>query len=197
MRRLAIAAAAAVLASCASNAPPSVLLTLPSAAGAPASAAAPKEGAGRVLVVRRVGIPEYLQTRRVRYRAQDSVVENWPGVYWAERLEVGVSRELAAALREALPGWTICEASCTQGEAEWSLSLELRPLDFVRARRELLGHARWTVVRMRPSPSVAWTGEHREAVPASADTPQAHARAITELLQGLARTLADRLNGTP
>jgi uncharacterized lipoprotein YmbA len=187
---------AVTLAGCASKAPPSVLLTLPSAAAAPPAPVAAGSSA-RVLVVRRAEIPEYLQTRHVRYRAQSSTLETWPGVLWAERLEVGVTRELAAALRDALPGWTICEASCAEAQPEISLSLHLRPLDFSRSRRALEAEARWSVSQLQPSPRVVASGRQREAVAAAADTPQAHAQSITQVLQALARTVADRVRTVP
>ncbi|MCM5679216.1 PqiC family protein [Schlegelella sp. S2-27] len=186
---------AVTLAGCANKTPPAVLLTLPAAA--PASPAPAAGTSAKVLVVRRTEIPEYLQTRHVRYRAQSSTLEAWPGVLWAERLEVGVTRELAAALRDALPGWTICEASCAEAQPEISLSLHLRPLDFSRSRRELEAEARWSVSQLQPSPRVMASGRQRETVAAASDTPEAHAQSITQLLQALARTVADRVRAMP
>lgn len=190
----------AVLAGCASAPPAATLLALPSlgAPGAGAAAAVPSpapaaEGAP-LLVVRRPVLPEYLLARRVRYRADAVTVDDWPGVFWAERIEVGLTRELTAALRAQLPGWTLCEAECAAGNADvraQALRVELAPLDFRRDRREL-----YTVVRavlQSPDGTLRWRIEQPYTLRAGADTPQAHAAVLGELLQRVAADLGPAL----
>ncbi|NML15861.1 PqiC family protein [Azohydromonas caseinilytica] len=199
----------ALLWGCASAPPSSTFLALPSL-GAPeatgadgrggvaAPAASPAIGAtgvatAPVLVVRRLGLPEYLLARRVRYRADTTTVDDWPRTFWAERIEVAMTRELTAALRQRLPGWTLCNASCgaAAGEAEpraQTLRLEFSPLDFRRDRHEL-----FTVVRgslEAPDGTLLQRIERRYTLPARADTPQAHAELLGELLQRLAADLS-------
>jgi uncharacterized lipoprotein YmbA len=182
---------ALLLGGCAGNGPPPVLLTLP-AGPAVSTAAPPTPAVARgTLVVRRVAIPEYLQTRRVRYRADASTLQEWPQVSWAERLEVGVTRELAAALRRALPDWTICEGSCPDGQAQLSLQLDLRPLDLVRAEAALHASARWSL--SQTSAAALSVPEQFDArIPVKADSPQGHAEAISAFLQALATKVAKR-----
>ena len=177
------------LGACASNGPPPVLLTLP-AGTSPTPAPTPTAASG-TLVVRRVTVPEYLQSRRVRYRADASTLQAWPGVSWAERLEVGATREFAAALRRMLPGWTICEGTCASGQAELSLQLDLRPLDFVRGEKALHASARWSLSPVSTT-SAPYNGHLEARIPAQGDTPQGHAQAISEFLQALAKAVAER-----
>ena len=187
-----VALLALSLGACASNGPPPVLLTLP-AGTSPTPAPLPSATNGTTLVLRRVTVPEYLQSRRVRYRADASTLQAWPEVSWAERLEVGVTREFAAALRRALPGWTICEGTCASGHAELSLQLDVRPLDFVRADKALHAGARWSLSHASTT-SAPYNGHLDARIPAHADTPQGHALAISQFLQALAKTVAERAN---
>ena len=103
-RRLLCLAAATGFAGCASSDPPPLLLTLSSSAmvAAPSASASPASPQ-RTLMLRRVGLPEYLQSRRVRYRDSASSLADWPHTWWAERIEIGVTRELTEALRVRLP----------------------------------------------------------------------------------------------
>lgn len=182
---------ALLLGACAGNGPPPTLLTLPAGAVVSPTTSPTSAATGGTLVVRRVSIPEYLQTRRVRYRADASTLQEWPQVSWAERLEVGVTRELAAALRRALPGWTICEGSCPEGQAQISLQLDLRPLDLVRTEAALHASARWSLSQTGAAALPA--PEHFDArIPVKADTPQGHAEAISAFLQALATKVAKR-----
>ncbi|WP_157270319.1 ABC-type transport auxiliary lipoprotein family protein [Azohydromonas aeria] len=193
-----------LLAGCAGSPPPStVLLALPTLgdagpAGAPAAPTAQSLDPQRpVLVVRRVVLPEYLLARRVRFRANDTTVDDWPGTFWAERIEVGMTRELAGALRAALPGWTLCNASCTDGSdgaaqpRAWALRLEFAPLDYRRDRRELFTVARASLEA--PDGITLQRSERRYTLQAAADTPQAHAAVLGELLRRVAADVAPAL----
>ena len=200
----------ALLWSCASAPPSSNLLALPSlgapeaagpaGAGGAAPAAAipgtPAASATPVLVVRRLVLPEYLLARRVRYRADATTVDDWPATFWAERIEVAMTRELTAALRQRLPGWTLCNAACNGSEGggggrdarAQALRLELSPLDFRRDRGEL-----FTVVRGSlegPDGTLLQRIERRYTLRAQADTPQAYAAVLGELLQRVAADVA-------
>ena len=96
-----VAALSVLLAGCAASPSPTpVLLSLPPAVTAAAPVAVPAASTSpALLAIRRVGIPEYLVARRVRYRADASTLAEWPNTYWAERIEIGVSREFVSALR--------------------------------------------------------------------------------------------------
>ena len=179
------------LAGCASPASAPVLLTLPPgpAAAPPAAAASAPPGSVGQLAVRRVNVAEYLVARRVRYRSDASTLAEWPNTYWAERIEIGVSREFVAALRRQLPGWTLCDTACGDQPATLSLQVDLMPLDYLRASRTLNAGARLTLsdgaaARVLRSEAASYT------LTASADTPQAQAQAITELIDRVAAAAA-------
>jgi uncharacterized lipoprotein YmbA len=187
------------LAGCASP-PPPVLLALPPAATAPARqqpGGLPHAVAGPRLVVSRVALPEYLLVRRVRYRVDASTLAEWPRTFWAERIEAAVTRELAAALRDALPGWSVCEATCPDRAAGLRLQLELAPLDYVRPARRLVARARATLSSIDPPARTLLATELSFEQPDLADTPQAQAQAITELLRLLAQALVPALQAAP
>jgi uncharacterized lipoprotein YmbA len=187
-------AAALLLAACASGGRPQ-LLTLPSAS-APASAAAPAAATpARVLVLRRVELPEYLLSRHLRYRADAATLGEWPGAVWAERFEVGVTRELAAALRARLPGWTVCEGTCADGSAgQLVLRVDFAPLDFQRPARRL--QARMDA-QAAADGRTRWRLQLPIEVAAGADTPQAHVAAIAQALGVAADALAARVRDEP
>lgn len=188
---LALAAAAAWLTGCASapeRAP--TLLTLP---GAPAiatapSAAPPLEGA--TLAVARLEIPEYLVSRRVRYRTDGSTLAEWPDTFWAERIEVGLAREFTSGLRARLPGWRICEAQCSEWAPLAGLRVVIDRMDYSRAQRQLTASARLMVASMGAAPRAVNSQRLDYELASDADTPQAQAQAYAALLDRLATDAA-------
>ena len=191
------AALIAMLAACAS-APPPVLLTLPPGATAVPSAVAPAAPvAVRVLAVSRPEIPEYLLARRVRYRAEASTLGEWPDTFWAERIEIGVAREFTAALRERLPGWRLCEASCSEQSPAASLQVVLTRMDYLRSERRLKATVRITVESKARAQAPLRGGEFSFDVAGDADTPQSQARASTELLRRVAAEAATLVAAAP
>jgi uncharacterized lipoprotein YmbA len=184
-RGVASALLSALLAACASNAPAPVLLTLPSAA--PASAVGPAAPASApVLAVRRVNIPEYLVARRVRYRADASTLAEWPNTYWAERIEIGVTREFISALRQQLPGWVLCDTSCGDQIPTLSLQVDLVPMDYLRNTQALRARARITVSSGAAVPQVLRTQEVPYELAGAADSAQAQAQLMAELIRRVA-----------
>lgn len=192
----AAALAAALLAACAvSSSPAPVLLTLPPATGPLAGNASPPSVAGAagtqpLLAVRRVKIPEYLVARRVRYRTDASTLAEWPNTYWAERIEVGVSREFVAALRQQLPGWTLCDTHCGDQLPALTLQVDLEPLDYLRSARQLQAQARLTLSGTGAAPKVLATQAQAYEIASDADTPQAQAQAMAELIRKVAAASA-------
>lgn len=200
--RAAMLCGAVSLAACANRTSPTLLslplAAAPSAPVEPGGAAPPRAAAEpAVLVVRRVALPEYLLSRRVRYRADASTLADWPDTVWAERIEVAASRELLTSLRVALPGWTVCEPGCAgspPGARVVSLRIELISMDFVRDAGRLQSRALLTLESAGQPPRQM--GFDRD-IAASADTPQAHAQAIAELLQGLAGKASAEVRALP
>ena len=180
---------AALLAACASPSPAPVLLTLPPAA-MPAAIAPAAPASAPVLAVRRVNIPEYLVARRVRYRADASTLAEWPNTYWAERIEIGVSREFVSAMRQQLPGWTLCDTNCGDRIPALSLQVDLVPMDYLRASQKLQAHARITVSSGATVPQVLQTQELPYELPGVADSAQAQAQAIAELIRQVSAVAA-------
>jgi uncharacterized lipoprotein YmbA len=178
-----------VLAACASPSPAPVLLTLPPAVTVvtvpPAAAAS-----APLLAVRRVNIPEYLVARRVRYRADASTLAEWPNTYWAERVEIGVSREFVSALRQQLPGWALCDTNCGDQAAALSLQVDLVPMDYLRASRKLQARARITLSSGAAVPKVLQTQELPYELTGTTDSAQAHAQLVAELIRQVAAAAA-------
>ncbi|MBL0944722.1 MAG: membrane integrity-associated transporter subunit PqiC [Hydrogenophaga sp.] len=194
-RRLAVlalaATAAALLGACASAPKRSpTLITLPSAPGAPGApgAAAAGHGAPPTLALARLELPEYLVSRRVRYRTDGSTLAEWPDTFWAERIEVGMAREFGAALRARLPGWRVCESNCAEWAPVATLRVSIERLDAVRPEQRLRASARIAVTRTAPRGLSEQAVAHE--LPLEADTPQAQARAYAALLARLAADAA-------
>ena len=192
--------AAALTAGCASDPVPApVLLTLPGAGSAAAngsdSAASTSPTASAatsqpLLAVRRIAIPEYLVARRVRYRADPSTLAEWPNTFWAERIEIGVSREFVSALRSQLPGWSLCENNCGDRAPTLAVQVDMVPMDYMRSAQRLNARARVVVSSTGSNPRVLQTQEWTYEVPASADTAQAHAQTVAELIRQVAAATA-------
>lgn len=181
----------ALLAGCAAPTPAPVLLTLPAVTTNAAAPDSPGAAEARpLLAVRRVGIPEYLVARRVRYRADPATLAEWPNTYWAERIEIGVSREFVAALRQQLPGWGICDTSCTDQQAALNLQVDLAPMDFLRGAKKLQGRARISVSGNGVPLKVLASREIGYDIPASGDSAQSQAETIAALIQQVAADTA-------
>jgi uncharacterized lipoprotein YmbA len=195
LNRLCVTAACiAALVGCAASSPPPVLLALPAAVGAGSPAASVPTmvpaAPAPLLALRRITIPEYLIARRVRYRADTSTLAEWPNTFWAERIEVGVSREFTSALREQLAGWALCDATCGDQLPTLTLQVDLIPMDYLRSAKHLQAKARIVLSSTGTAPRDLKVQESTYDLPATADTPQAHAQAITDLLRQVAQTAA-------
>ena len=200
-------AALLLLGACASPSPAPVLISLPpvprpdavaNAAAAPAAPAASAPAADLpVLAVRRVGIPEYLVSRRVRYRADPSTLAEWPNTYWAERIEIGVTREFTSALRAQLPGWSLCESNCGDRGPVLALNVDIVPMDFARAGGQLRARARIVVNATAGLARVLQTQERDYTIAANGDTAQAMAQAVSDLIAQVAAQSAALIRATP
>ncbi len=180
-----------VLAACSST-PPPTFITLPASeaplAASPAASAG--EGiAGPVLVVRRVGVPEYLDVSAVRYRAEDSTLGEWPNTAWAERPAVALTRELVARLRVALPGWTVCDGACPAGLSGWVVQADWAPLDYLRESKQLRAELRYTLSTADAS-TAPRAAVKRLSLPVSPDSASGQARALAAVVDDAARTIA-------
>ena len=188
---VASATLAALLAGCAASSPAPVLLTLPPVAmPTPAAAVLGTPAAPPLLAVRRVNIPEYLVARRVRYRADAATLAEWPNTYWAERIEIGVSRQFVSALRQQLPGWTMCDTNCGDQAPLLTLQVDLVPMDYLRSAQKLQARARITLSGAGVPAKVLDTKELSVDIPANADTVQAHAQAISTFIEKVAAETA-------
>lgn len=200
--KLAVLGAALGLAAC-NSVPPPVLVSLPlpqaSTASAPSLvvlAPAPPASAAshpRVLTVRRIGIPEYAQADTVRYRLADNTQADWPNAAWAERLEVGMTSHLTLRLRQALPGWTICDGRCPPVPRGLVLMVDMVPLDYVRPQQTLRAEVHWRVMGSESATVPAAQGDSAASIPVTQDTPVGQAGAIGELLQKTANEIAQAL----
>jgi uncharacterized lipoprotein YmbA len=202
------------LSACTSTPPPRLLsLPLPQAGSRPTMLAAlpsAQDAADKgVLTVRRINLPEYLQSDKVRYRAADSVLGEWPGVVWAERLDASMTEQLVLRLRQALPGWTVCERACPAAQVSMSLMVDLLPLDYIRADSDMQATARWQLVprqlRTRAgdaagsahaasAPDASGTamrsGERALKLPVLPDSAEGQAAALARVLDAVAQDVA-------
>lgn len=191
---------AALLPAC-TSAPPTVFLALPTSdavAVVPAAASAASEASAlsQVLIVRRVGVPEYLDVNAVRYRTDASTLAEWPNTAWAERPAVALTRELVARLRVALPGWTVCDGSCPGGQVGRVLQAEWAPLDYLRAQRTLNAELRYSVSGVSAGVSTAVitaaprSGTLRLNQAVSPDTAAGQASALATVVDAAAQAIA-------
>lgn len=179
-----------------STAPMPTLLSLPlppaPAAAASKVSASPASGASapRFLTLRRVNIPEYLQTDAVRYRNADSTLAEWPNTAWAERLEVGLTNQLALLLRQALPSWTVCDSHCPSMPTGQVLIVNIAPLDYVRSAGQLRADISWRITGPGSTPTPVHVGGGSSSTPVSPDTPVGQAAAMSQLLDQVAQDVA-------
>jgi len=187
--RLSVLALLTVLGGCA-TAPATHWLSLPLPLGGTTQVVG-QAAVTQVLVVRRVGIPEYLQTDKVRYRYADSLLGEWPHTAWAERLEAGLTHHLVMRLRLALPGWIVCERSCPAQASSIVLNLDFAPLDYVRTAGQLQANAHWLLIGRGRQ------GSTEVKAPVLPDNAQGQAAALGQVLNHVAGDIAAALNPIP
>lgn len=193
--------AAMLLAGCAGKSPPQRLLALPTPSlpaaapsdGSPSAAPAPAPAALVLLQVGRLDIPEYWQSRAVRFRQGDQRIDAWPHTLWAERVEVAMSRHLAVELASRLPpSWQLCTDACrSDGVAAVRLLVTLPVLDYVREDRALTAWARWSFQGLADPQARTFSQTLKAQAPA--DSPEGQAQAMAALIGQLAGEVAARL----
>ncbi len=185
---LSFLAALLALAGCAST-PAPVLLTLP-AAIASSTLPVPPIGvltdASPVLALARIDAPEYIVSRRVRYRTDDSTLAEWPDTYWAERIEVSLSREFVAAMRDRLPNWRVCDANCSELSPALNLRVVLNRMDYTRSEKLLRANVRIILSTPDRLPRVLQDQERNYEIATGADNAQAQAKSYADLLSRVA-----------
>lgn len=197
-RTVLVAASAAAVSGCISTSSVSTtLLALPPVASRPpadaASSATPRPPL-RVLVLRRVDIPEYLQARAVRYRLDETRLETWPQTAWAERLEVSMTRAIVDNLRQRLRGWAVCEGSCANLKPDLAVTVDFGALDYYVQGPRLDARARW-VLRTTDEPVRLTPG--RWQAPADLTVRSGvggQAEAFGAAAQGVAAAIAGQLD---
>lgn len=141
-------------------------------------------------VVARVDIPEYLQSNRVRYRDGAATLAEWPDARWAERLEIGLTRQLTQALSKHR---AVCAAPCDVS-APTTPTLHVR-FDALDARRDI-GQVQASVVWWLSSPRQTTPIRLTRLTvtePLPDGTAQAYASALTRLTTQLAGQISTAL----
>lgn len=176
------------MAGCTSNTRAPVLLALPAlpVAGASQDGQQDANASIRVAAVRRLELPEYMVSRRVRYRADTSTLAEWPNTYWAERIEIAASREFHAALRTQLSNWRLCEGTCATEASAVVIQTHLIRLDYDRQERTLRSVADITLWGTGSAPQRLRSTVREYRIEAESDTAQGQAQAMSELLHRMA-----------
>ena len=197
--RTALTVALAVsLAGCASPPPERTWLSLPQAlsAGA-ATASSPSPRATPLLRLVRVQVPEYLQSNRVRYRDSAATLAEWPGVRWAERIEIGLTRHLSAQLNEQLGAGSVCDDACNAVPEAGNLQVSYAALDHDRPRSQLQAQVIWTLTPSPGSASSPRQGQVSVNEAVQDNSPAGQAAAMAQVSTAVARDIAQQLRIKP
>lgn len=189
------------LAGCGSAQPERTWLSLPLELGSPSTSTTattaltptPPSRALQPIRLLRVQIPEYLQSNHVRYRDSASTLAEWPGVRWAERLEMALTRQLGLQLHELGEAGWICEDPCHTQSEGGNLQVSYAAMDFDRAQARLHARALWT---LSPAPGSAGTlqqGQLRLSEAVREDSPAGQAAAMAQVNAAVARSIAQQL----
>ena len=159
---------------------------------APTAVVTPEMGLPIVLV-RQVELPDYLDTTDLQERRGDEIVQSRAG-RWGERLSVGFTRALTAALGARLPGMAVVASPPIERPAQQILvdieAFEPRPEGFVL----LLGRFRVTDGTARD----VMISERTSLVePVTGTGEAARVAAMTRAIDGLAARIAAKIGGIP
>lgn len=196
--KVACVALCVALVGCASAPPDRRWLSLPLDASLPAATASSVSAASDARAIpqirlQRVQIPEYLQSNRVRFRTSAATLAEWPGVRWAERLEIGLTRHLGLQLEgPGQAGW-LCAEPCSTVPAGGSLQLNYVVLDHDRPAARLHALAQWILTPPPGSASTPRQGQWRGSEAVLEDSPAGQAAALARVNAAIARDIAQRL----
>ena len=172
-------------------------VTLPSGATGSASpepaATMPAPRGTPQLRLLRVQIPEHLQSNRVRFRDSAATLAEWPGVRWAERVEIGLTRHLAAQLNGLVGAGAVCEDACPVTPSVGHLQVSFVVLDFDRSQARLHAQVNWALTPTPGSASTPRQGQVRWTEPVQEDSPAGQAAAMARANAAVARELAQQL----
>jgi uncharacterized lipoprotein YmbA len=145
--------------------------------------------AGRpVVALRRVSLPDYLDTTDILLRDGRNEVKASPTGRWGERLSVGLTRALAETLAKRLPAVVIDQDQSGKDPARTLLiSIDAVDID-ANSRCVLIGH--WTILGEYRRNLAA--GEHATIV-TSAHYPEVGDSAVVEAIADAIDQLADRI----
>lgn len=199
----ALATSVAVLTGCAS-APPerswlslpieSSVVSTPAAASAPTGITPPAPRGTPLFRLVRVQIPEYLQSNRVRFRDSASTLAEWSGVRWAERIEIGLTRHLAAQLNGLAGPGAVCEDACNATPTGGNLQVSFVVLDHDRPQARLHAQVNWALTPTPGSVNTPRQGQARWTEPVQEDSPAGQAAAMARVNAAIARELAQQLS---
>lgn len=189
------AAFGVVLAGCASTPPERTWLSLPLemnpvTSGASGSASARTTPQLRLV---RVQIPEYLQSNHVRFRDSAATLAEWPGVRWAERVEIGLTRHLAAQLNSVAGAGSVCEEACNAPPSVGTLQVSFMALDHDRPHARLHAQVSWALTPAAGSASAPRQGQLTVTEAVQEDSPAGQAAAMARVNALIARDIAQQL----
>ncbi len=180
-----------------------VLLSLPTVAASWAAAPASDAGGGagaasrkanaRLIVVRRVQIPEYLQSVHVRFRDSAQSLSEWPAARWAERPEVSLTRHLTQTLNTVLPAGSACDTNCVGAPSALSLNVSYQALDAVREAHRLDAQISWWLTPASGGEAIGGMHQLNLSEPLGDDTPAGQADAMARVNAQLARQIAAQI----
>ena len=167
-----------------------VLTSLP-----PTEMAKVASGTSRVDVVH-VKIPSYLVSSSLAVRKSTNEIVYHLGTLWAERLDTGIPRVLAADLSSLLPGDQVHVAVGSGEDVASEVAVMIEQFD-VSSSGEAVLVAKWRIV----SPGregIPHAGESRlsRSGPAPDTDPSGAVGTLSDLIADLSRQLAQALNGT-
>lgn len=145
------------------------------------------------IVLRRVHIPEYLQSNHVRFRDSAETLSEWPDTRWAERLEVSLTRHLRQHLSSLWPEGVLCDTHCPDTARAASLQVNYQTLDHLRPRGLMQAHVSWSLTPPAGAPLAVRQGRFSLSEPVSTDNAAGQAAAMARLNARLAQHLVQDL----
>lgn len=185
---MAVSMVALALSACASRAPSVVLLSLP----LDASATTPTNTASTtpIAVLRRIQIPEYLQSIQVRYRSSAHTLGEWPATRWSERLEVSLTRHLSQQLNASLSAGSVCDTQCVSTRPVSNLQVNYGVLDYVRNQSQVQAQINWVLTPPAGDSQAVKMGQLTLSEPVQSDDAAGQAAAMAKLNAQVASRIA-------
>jgi uncharacterized lipoprotein YmbA len=151
----------------------------------------------RAVGIGRVEIPDYLQSKRIALRKRPSEIQYLESLQWAERLDKGIQRSLAANLGGLLGSTNVALSAWRRSDVQAEVHVSVLRFES-DAQGQAVLDARWRITN--PGSEITWRTGVSSIIrpgPGLGENPDGAVATLSEAVGDLSREIAEALRALP